>query len=402
MVLCATVICITVSHSTSGNDQSPIKIGITTALTGPAQELGSEVKEGIELYFNKINESGGVNGRKVELIALDDKYEPALAAPNMRKLIDDHKVLAVIGNLGTPTAVVTVPIANEKQVLLFGAVTGSALLRKNPPDRYVINFRASYAKEMECMIKGLLSAGIKPEEIAFFTQNDAYGDSGYKGAVEALKVSGYSAANSLPYGRYARNTLNVEEGLARILRAQTSVKAIIIVGAYAPVAKFIKLAKNEYPEAIYLNVSFVGADPLLKTLGEDEKDVIITQIIPSVNEDLPAIREFREDIEKYSKGKRQSYGLLEGYLAAKLFTVGLRKAAEENDVTREGIIDALESLGNADIGIDVPVGFSKTDHDALGKIWPTIIKNKRFEPLIWTELRTKNPDTKTSKLSELK
>ena len=140
-----------------------IKVGMSAALTGPASALGNGVKTGIESYFASVNAAGGVNGNTLELVALDDGYEPDRAAPNMSTLIDEKGVVAVMGNVGTPTAIVTVPIANEKKTLLFGAYTGAGVLRKSPPDRYVINYRASYAEETAAMVDGLLGAGIKPE-----------------------------------------------------------------------------------------------------------------------------------------------------------------------------------------------------------------------------------------------
>ncbi len=172
--------------------ENPIKVGMTGAFSGPTAQLGLDVKQGIEVYFAKVNAAGGIDGRRLELIALDDRYEPNLAGPNMRQLIDKDGVLAMIGNVGAPPAVVTMPIANEKRVLLFGAFTGTEVLRKVPPDRYVINLRASYAEETAALVNGLLSIGIKPDEIAFFTQNDAYGDSGYEGAMKAIRKAGYN------------------------------------------------------------------------------------------------------------------------------------------------------------------------------------------------------------------
>ena len=221
-----------------------VKVGMSAAFSGPTAALGNGVKSGVEAYFKEINAKGGINGNTLELVGYDDGYEPAKASPNMEKLIDQDNVIAVIGNVGTPTAVVTVPIANEKKTLLFGAFTGAGLLRKSPPDRYIINYRASYADETSAMIQGLMSSGIKPEEIAFFTQNDGYGDAGYNGAVKALKDAGFADADSLAHGRYTRNTTNVESGLATILDAEVEPKAVIMVGAYAPCAKFIQLAKE--------------------------------------------------------------------------------------------------------------------------------------------------------------
>ncbi len=362
---------------------------MSIALTGPAQDLGLSMKEGIEAYFNRVNAAGGVDGKKIELIALDDQYEPSLAAPNMRKLIDEDKVIAVIGNVGTPTAVVTVPIANDNKVLLFAPYTGAGILRKTPPDRYIINLRASYQEETATMVKGLLSMGIKPEEIAFFTQNDAYGDSGYAGAMIALKAAGYAHPELLPYGRYTRNTVNVEEGLVKILSAGKTIRAIIMVGAYAPNAKFIKLAKKEFPNALFLNVSFVGTNALAAQLGEsgDGDNVIITQVVPYFNNNLPAVAEYHKDLEKYFPGAQPGLGSLEGYLAAKLFVLGLEKAAAEKKLTREGIIDAFENMRNVDIGIGEKISFDQNDHQALHTVWPTILIGGKLEPLTdWSTL----------------
>lgn len=209
-----------------------------------------------------------------------------------------------IGNVGTPTAIVTVPIANEKKILLFGAFTGAGVLRKSPPERYIMNYRASYVEETSAMINGLLKSGIKPEEIAFFTQNDGYGDAGYKGALAALKKTGYAKAESLAHGRYPRNSLNVEEGLSDILDADVEPKAVIMVGAYNPCAKFIELAKEELPDALFLNVSFFGSVPLLKKLGDNSENVIVTQVVPHYNDDLPGLKEYRQRLKYFDQMKR--------------------------------------------------------------------------------------------------
>jgi branched-chain amino acid transport system substrate-binding protein len=372
-------------------EHAPIKIGMTTALTGPASALGIEMSKGVATYFAAVNANGGIDGRQLKLIVLDDQYEPTVAATNMRELIIKDQVLAVIGNVGTPTAVVTIPIANELHTLLFGAFSGSDALRKTPPDRYIINFRASYKEETATMVKNLLAIGIKPDELAFFTQNDAYGDSGYQGAMEALKDSGFAKPEALPVGRYTRNTLNVEGGLAQLLAAPTSPKAIIMVGAYAPNAKFIKLAKKEFPDALFLNVSFVGSESLARELGTDSDNIIVTQVVPPLDDDLPALHEYLKDLNKYFNGSTPTYASLEGFLAAKLFVMGLRLAARDDKLTREGIIDSFETMQNVDIGIGVKIEYSKTDHTALTTVWPTILKNGRFVPFQWSDIKIKKP-----------
>lgn len=356
-----------------------INLGMTTALSGPAKALGEEMKLGIDAYLNKVNKEGGIKGNQLKLTALDDGYEPTKAAPNMRQLIDEKQVLAVIGNVGTPTAIVTAPIANEKATPLFGAFTGAGVLRKTPPDRYVVNYRASYAEETEAMINGLLEIGVKPEEIAFFTQNDGYGDAGYHGAVNALKAKGFSDTGKLAHGRYTRNTLNVEEGLGVLLDATTEPKAIIMVGAYAPCAKFIKLAKQEFPKALFLNVSFVGSQALLNALGGDAEGVIVTQVVPHYQAGRPLIKEYQSALSEYQPKSQPSFVSLEGYIAAKIFVLALQKA--DDPFSRESVVNSIEQLGSFDIGMGVPLSFSATEHQASHTVWPTIIRNGSFEPL---------------------
>ncbi len=371
--------------SVSVAESKEIRVGMTTALSGPAGALGQGMKQGIEAYFHKINQAGGVNNKTLSLIALDDGYEPSLAAPNMRQLIDKEDVIAVIGNVGTPTAIVTVPIANEKKTLFFGAFTGAGVLRNQPPDRYIVNYRASYSEETAAMINGLLNAGIKPDEIAFFTQNDGYGDAGYEGALAALKARGFDNAEKLAHGRYTRNTLNVEDGLASVLDAAVEPKAIILVGAYGPCAKFIKMAKEDFPDAFFLNVSFVGSLALAKELGPAGESVIVTQVVPHFNSDLPGVSEYREALSNFQVSVEPGFVSLEGYLVAKIFVTALNKVG--SNLTRESIVDALESLKNLDIGINNPVRFSKTEHQGSHKVWPTIIKNGKYETLKWSDLK---------------
>lgn len=361
-----------------------LKFGMSTALSGGSQALGQAMKLGVETYFQEINAKGGVNGNTLSLIALDDQYEPTSAAPNMRKLIDENQVLAVLGNVGTPTATVSVPIANETKTLLYGAYTGAGVLRKNPPDRYVINFRASYAEETANMVEGVLKKGIKPEEIAFFTQNDSYGDAGYNGAIEALKKHGFNDIAKLAHGRYERNTMNVEDAVGKLLDAAVEPKAIIMVGTYGPCAKFIKLAKAEFPDAHFMNVSFVGSTALLNQLGQDADGVIIMQVVPNYNSELPVVKEYNAALQKYGKGVAADFVSLEGYIAAKIFVEGLKKI--NGTVTKEAIIDALENINNLDIGLGNLISFSKTNHQASHQVWPTIIKAGKFELLDWKNL----------------
>lgn len=362
-----------------------IKVGTTLALSGPAQSIGKNMVLGIETYFAATNAAGGVAGQRLRLIKRDDGYVPGVAAANMHELIDKERVIAVVGNVGTPTAEVTVPIANASKTLLFGAFSGADLLRKQPPDRYVINYRASYADETAAMVAGLSRAGIRPYEIAFFTQNDGYGDAGYNGAIKALKAAGYNEAEQLPHGRYKRNTLDVEDAVLTLLSAPTPPRAIIMVGAYAPCAKFIQIARRLLPQTLFLNLSFVNGEALSDALGDAGNGVIVTQVVPPCTSDKPICRQYLADLKKYAPRDKPSFVSLEGYIIARLLVTGLRNAGA--NPSREALVTAMESIRNADVGTGVPISYSSTQHDGSHAVWATVINKGEYRPLRWEDLR---------------
>lgn len=366
-----------------GFDDETVRVGMSTVLTGPSAGLGLEMRRGVQMRFDAANADGGVHGRKLELIALDDGYEPARTAPNMRELIDERDVFAVVGNVGTPTAVVSVPIANEKKVPFFGALTGAGILRRTPPDRYVVNFRASYDQEVKAMIDGLVDeVGIPPERIALFTQNDAYGDAGFSAAVKALSARGYDRIARNTHGRYQRNTLNVEDGLARILDARIEPRAVIMVGTYRANAKFIRLARRERFRAIFLNLSFVGAEAFAKELdGAGDGMVVITQVVPPPSAKLPGVTAYRAALGR----EPATFNSLEGWLAASAFVASLE--ATGADLSREGFLDAVEAASALDVGLGRTHALGPNEHQVSHQVWPTVLKAGRWRAFEWKSLR---------------
>ena len=234
------------------------------------------------------------------------------------------------------------------------------------------------------MINGLLKKGIKPEEIAFFTQNDGYGDAGFNGAVKALKENGFTDISKLAHGRYTRNTNNVEEGLSVILDSNVEPKAIIMVGSYAPCAEFIKLAKAEFPDAYFMNVSFVGSIPLMEKLGDMGNGVIVTQVVPHYQDNSPGVEEYRNALAKYAPDVQPGFISLEGFLATKILVEGMKQAG--NDLNTETLIDSLNQLNGYDLGIGIKVNYSETEHQASHKIWPTRLENGTYKAFNWDDL----------------
>lgn len=370
-------------EDSSGEDT--ISIGMSTALTGPAADLGRNVKDGVLAAFQEANEKGGIRGQKLTLKALDDGYEPSRTAPNMRTLIEKDNVVAIIGNVGTPTAIAAIPIANSTRTPFFGAYTGAGALRKTPPDRYIINYRASYAEETASMVDALIKhAGIAPNEIAFFTQRDGYGDAGFNGGMEALKQQGLTDDGQIAHGRYERNTTCVERGLAELLLHPVAPKAVIMVGAYRPCSKFIKLAKASGYEPLFLNVSFVGSKPLASALGPDGDGVIITQVVPHPESKSTLARKYRAALAKNSSKSPPSHGSFEGYIAARILIKAI--AAMDGTPTREGIVDQLEQLGHFNLDSILNLELSQKNHQANHTVWPTVLSNGDVIPFSWNKL----------------
>lgn len=368
-----------------GASPSVIRLGMSTALAGPSGQLGQGVRAGVLAAIEERNRAGGVQGRTIELLALDDGYEPRLTAPNMRQLVEKDNVLAIVGNVGTPTAVAALPIVAETKVPFFGAFTGAGNLRRSPPDRYVINYRASYAEETGAMVDALIDVGaLKLEEMAFFTQRDAYGDAGYSGGVAALKRRGLKDESQIAHGRFERNTLAVENGLADILAAGVRPRAVIMVGAYAPCAAFIRTGRESGLDAVYLNVSFVGADSLLKELNGAGDGVIITQVVPPPASSAPIVREYHAAMERSSGSHDVTFMSLEGYVLMRVFLRALD--AKDVELSREGVVRALESLGEFDIGLGAPLKLSSQEHQACHRVWPTVIRGGKIVPFEWSEL----------------
>jgi branched-chain amino acid transport system substrate-binding protein len=355
----------------TGNE---IQLGISAPFTGSAKELGSQMKLGIETAFNLINESGGIHGRQLRLVTADDGYEPTRTAETMKELYEKQQVFGFIGNVGTPTAVVGLPYALERRALFFGAFTGAGLLRRDPPDRYVFNYRASYAEETDAVVRYLVKMrGVRPEQIAVFAQQDAYGDSGFAGVAKAMRALRGGNEGAILRLDYKRNTVDVDDAVARLRAHKIPIKAIVMVPTYRAAAKFIEKTRDVYPTMIYTNVSFVGSTALadeLTLLGPRYANgVIVTQVVPAVDSYASAILKYKTALAKYFPGVLPDYVSLEGYVAGSLLLEGLKRAGRQLDT--EKLVGALEGVRDFDMGLGTPISFGPTEHQGSHKVWGT-------------------------------
>jgi branched-chain amino acid transport system substrate-binding protein len=363
LLTCCLLLCLALIATASRGE--PIILGQSCALSGPAENLGLEMRAGLLAAFSKINDEGGVNGRDIVLISRDDGYEPDRAIRNTRNLIQEENVFMLIGEVGTPTSEAVVPLIEEWKIPFFAPFTGAEFLRV-PFRKYVINVRASYFQEMERLVS-YLTQGKKIKRIACFYQNDSYGFSGLKGIEIALEKRGMKLVSK---GSYERNTVAVMGALRDISRADP--EAVVLVGAYSACAEFIKLSKSKIKrKQIYCNISFVGTKSLQKALGEHGRDVIVSQVVPYPEDrEIPLVKEYAEAMGKYQHDYPISFISLEGYIAGKLFFQIARSVPGE--LTRENFISSMEKTGRFDLG-GLVLEFGPGDHQGMETIYLTEI-----------------------------
>jgi ABC-type branched-subunit amino acid transport system substrate-binding protein len=376
-----------------GVTDSEIRFGISAPFTGPAKELGQNMKLGIEAAFNVANANGGVYGRQVRLVAADDGYEPARTAVTMPQLYEKDQVFGLVGNVGTPTAVVALPYALDRKMLFFGAFTGAGLLRNDPPDRYVFNYRASYAEETAAVVNYLVKVRrLSPEQIAVFAQQDAYGDAGFAGVEKAIRS--LQGGNESPILRlnYQRNTVDVDDAVAQLQQRNAQlqqkrhapIRAVIMVPTYRAAAKFIEKTRDLYPDMIYTSVSFVGSTALadeLMLLGKRyATGVIVTQVVPAVDGHSSLVLDYKSALAKYFPGQAPDYVSLEGYVDASVLIAALQRNGAQLDTER--LVGTMENLRDLDIGLGTPVIFSRSDHQGMHKVWGTQLNETgHYQPI---------------------
>lgn len=366
----------TSTQHTLGITDDEVLIGSSLALGGHAGYLGTQTLHGALAYIKHVNADGGVHGRKIKVISYDDGYDPPQCVANTQKLIIKDKVFALFSYVGTPTTVKILPLVEEAKIPVVGMFTGANALR-DPLNRYLINVRASYYQETGAAVKHLVE-DMKLKKIAVLYQYDAYGFDGLKGTEIALRSFGLVPVAT---GTYIRGTLDVDEGLQKIMAAKA--EAVVMIGTYEPCAKFIRLAQQKNYSPIFYNVSFVGADELARLLGRIDANIIVTQVVPppevSVSsEELWGGREYVTFLKKYYPSDRPNFVSLEGYINAKVLVEGLRRAGRQ--LNREKFISAIESIHNLDLGIANLLSFSKNDHQGLERVYFTHLKDGKF---IW-------------------
>jgi ABC-type branched-subunit amino acid transport system substrate-binding protein len=364
-----------------GVSDKEILLGMSGPFSGPARDMGERIKNGLDLAVLAINDEGGISGRKLRLVALDDGYTPDRAASNIKDLINNKKVFAILGSVGTPTAIAALPFAMENKTIFFGAMTGSDALRKDPPYRYVFHYRASYPDEANVIVDYLIKVRhLSDSSIAVFSQNDSYGDAGFKAVQRQLR--NLTSRDSVLRVKYDRNSMDVgpatrelmEYHLARNLdkNLRHPVKAVVMVGTYKSSAAFIQSVRDRgLVDTEFYSLSFVEGDSLAEALLERGKSychgVTVMQVVPTPTSPTAEAINYRNILAKYRPDQRPGLTSFEGFIVMKLFAEGLRKAGEHP--TTETVVEALENINGITNITGVPLTMSHTMHQASHKVW---------------------------------
>lgn len=336
-----------------------IKLGMSTALSGPIQYLGISMSQGVQQRITEANCDAfwRRQGIQFELIVLDDSYNPEAAAQNTHELIDVHKVIAIVGNVGTPTAEKTWKIANEKQVVFYGAYTGANILRLSPPAAYVFNYRPSYDQEMEAIVADIIKQGISIKSIGLFLQNDSFGNAGLASLRKALANQCNGCQENVLQMRYERNSLTTNLALQEFINANVKPKVVILVGGVEPTAEFIRFSQRLAPATHFYSLSFTSAIALKEKLATNNFNLTLSQVVPDPISETASIYEYGSTLNEVYH---------EGYLETELLLDAIRNIKDK--VTSETLRASLVQMEGhlpGDAG----------DHQMMDKVWLTQLNN---------------------------
>ena len=363
-VLLLVLLIVKIHAEESGISDERILFGQSAAFSGPAQELGKDMRIGIEAAFQEANARGGVHGRQLALLSLDDAYEPEAAIANTRRLIEQEGVFALIGAVGTPTSRSATPIAEDAGVPYIAPFTGAAFLREVRWQN-VINLRASYDQETEAMVARLTTdLGIK--RIAVVYQDDSFGQAGYRGVLQALALR---SLEPVVIGVYPRNTTAVKTALLALRSATPD--AVIVIGAYKPVATLIAWARHTGLDPVFMTISFVGSNALAKELGRAGAGVFVTQVVPFPTANTPSVGiAYRRALTAHAPEASPGFVSYEGYLAGRLAIAALERCGREVD--RAGFLKSLRGTDTIDLdGFELRYG--ENDNQGSDAVFLTVI-----------------------------
>lgn len=359
-----------------GVDDKHVVLGMSSATTGPTQDLGIGVWHGAEAKLRAENARGGVYGRQLKLVHLDDGYEPDRAKANTQELIQEHKVFGILSSMGTPTSEVALPLVLDAQVLFFGALSGGNFLEKDPPDRYVFNFRPRYSEEVKALLTYLVKLrGIKPYQISAFAQDDAFGEDGVQAMIKTLRKLGHKKPEDIFVTRYTRNSNTIKTAAEELYKHRALTKAVLMISTSQPAAELLVELRKRKMKSIFCGVSAIAnPDFATSVMAHNPKyldGVVISQVVPDPMSRATGVTRFRQDFTTAFPDEQPSPAALEGYISASILIDAMQRQGRK--LTSEGLIDTLEKTQGLDLGIGAVCHFAPSDHQCSHKVWGTVL-----------------------------
>jgi ABC-type branched-subunit amino acid transport system substrate-binding protein len=352
-----------------GVSPTTIVIGQSAPLSGPNAELGNDIRNGALAYFRKVNDAGGVNGRKIELATLDDANQVPRAEANTRKLLEEARVFALFGYASATLSRPALPFVEQNKAPFLSPFTGADPMRVF--NKHVYNMRASYADELEKIVDHYSTFGIKRFAVVHY--DDVVGRENLTAVERALKKRNLAMVSVAAFKDRANP--DVEGALKEVMSGTPEV--VIFTTLYKATADFIRSANKAGFAPQMVSNSFPGASPLAKELGKEGAGVAIAQVVPPpTKRAVPVVKEYQEAIEKQLGKKDYSFTSLEAYIAAKVTVEALRRAGPR--LTRESFMQALDGLRSYDAG-GYLVSFSPDNHNGSSYVELTVIgKDLKF------------------------
>ena len=346
-------------------------LGQSAPFTGPSAQLGRDYREGAIAWFAELNRRGGVHGRQIRLVSLDDRYEPALTLTNTRRLIGADRAFILFGYVGTPTVKAVLPLLKREQIPLVAPLTGAQLLRV-PPEPLIFNLRASYQAEIDRIVNDLVRSG--RHRIAVLYQEDAFGEDGLRATRSALARHGLKPVDVAGVQRNSTNTDSAARQLSRV-----NPNAIVIISAYPSSAAFSRNMHRLGSTAQLMNVSFVGTGGLQDALpGGLASGIGISQVVPFPwDRRVPVVAEYQRLMLRQYRRARYGFTSLEGFLAARWLGEALQRAGA--NPSRKALVAALESTNNVDLG-GYRLQLNPRDHQASDFVELTFLGSQRWGP----------------------
>jgi branched-chain amino acid transport system substrate-binding protein len=354
---------VSLAAQAQGVTASSIVIGQSAPLTGANAELGNDIRNGALAYFRKVNDAGGVHGRKIELVTLDDANQVPRAEANTQKLVEGQGVFALFGYASATLSRPALPTVDKHRVPFLAPFTGADPMRVF--NRHVYNMRASYADELEKIVEHYSTFGIKRFAIVHY--DDAVGKENFTAVERALKKRNLVPAAVTAFKDRAKP--DIEGGLKEVMKGSPEV--VIFTTLYKATADFIRSAQKAGFGAQMVSNSFPGSSPLARELGKDGAGVAIAQVVPPPSKrSVPVVQEYQAAIEKHLGKKEWSFTSLEAFIAAKVTVEALKRAGPRP--TREGFMQALDGMRSFDAGGYV-VGFAPNNHNGSAYVELTVI-----------------------------